>query len=538
MENVDIRTLLSNNSLQISGVAFDSRNRAALTVAQGPLLFFDLFASNLTGIPQGSDVGTYMVTISASNGMGRAMVTFPVSVSGTRGSSGQHSSNATPAIIGGVVGGIGGCTILCGLGGAFAYLYRRSSGSVQKGIELGETSPRRKIRRLKGQGELLKGRFLEIGLTDEDRKDIYLQTGKSMPSTRMSGVLGEGAHGKVVIIADLEDKPLSEDLPPREEAPYYRAAKRVEGKGIEPSRKEGHFWAKVQDDNVVRLIASIEQNDLLYHVMELYAYDGSEGLSLIASVQNPASKELLLTGALFDVLKGLKAIHKVGSHADLKADNMGVRKGGTFIIGDFGRSVEARYLKREDIGSWTGYSYRRLYSHFNEGSCDGHQDDAFAAALAITMGWTGQVPTTAFGVPTTRLAYYQAGRGFIQKQINSLPALEFLRSPKEGTLFSVIRGLLLGQLVVDEALKAPCFTQFDENQRRSVWEKVVQAALTQPEPEALIERVAPPTPTSQEVVLYLNEEPSSDLYQNDPPKLNVTRPVETRPMQDDYQTND
>ncbi|MGE3954941.1 MAG: hypothetical protein AB7F31_07150 [Parachlamydiales bacterium] len=521
-------------------MAFDQNNRASVAThngSPGPLLFFDLFASNLTGVPQASDVGTYMVTISASNGMGRAMVTFPVSVSGPRGSSGRHSSNATPAIIGGVVGGLGGCTILCGLGGAFAY-FRHKRHLTQSSEKLKETSPHRELRRLQARGELLDGRFLEIGLTDEDRKDIYLQTGKSMPSTRTSGVLGEGAHGKVVIIADLEDKPLSEDLPPREEAPYYRAAKRVEGKGIEPSRKEGHFWAKVQGDNVVRLIASIEQNDLLYHVMELYAYDGSEGLSLIASVQNPASKELLLTGALFDILKGLKAIHKVGSHADLKADNMGVRKGGTFIIGDFGRSVEGRDLKREDIGSWTGYSYRRLYSHFNEGSCDGHQDDAFAAALAITMGWTGQVPTTAFGVPTTRLAYYQAGRDFIQKQINSLPALEFLRSPKEGTLFSVIQGLLLGQLVVDEALKAPCFTQFDENQRRSVWEKVVQAALTQPEPEALIERVAPPTPTSQEVVLYLNEEPSSDLYQNDPPKLNVTRPVETRPMQDDYQTND
>ncbi|MGE3556345.1 MAG: protein kinase [Candidatus Obscuribacterales bacterium] len=489
----DFRTLFSGESVQIRRGNFCGNqlfislfNSVGSTrIFRGAI--FDVFSGNLSGVPTVDDAGSGLLTFTANNGFDTAVLTVPYTVRTNGGSGTTGTSDGSGDLVGAVVGAtLGGVYCILCAGGAALFLIARRRRHPRGGLDI-ELAPERSVRRLKPKEgtELIGGRYLQPIIDTKAMGEIAVLGG----NVGKEGEFKSGAHGRVVAVVDTQDRPYSSTERPVEgDRPRWRAAKLVE-KGVkmsvanayEASKEEQRIWKKVQGNRVMPLIGIYEDEQLLYSVMPIIECDSKTGLAAAARLKktNPVAALTLLTGSLRDTLEGLETVHSKGvTHADITPENLFVFRDGRVVIGDFGRAVEQHDITSENGGTWWSYNYERLRTGYGEQkSCNGFVADLYAAALAHVVGWvgydpnthTGRSPWTIFQMPPTAKALHSKGPTFIGDQINSLPELNFLREPDEGTVFWVIRGLLLGTLTHGRALKASCFSNFDDRAREEAW---------------------------------------------------------------------
>ncbi|MGE3954699.1 MAG: hypothetical protein AB7F31_05900 [Parachlamydiales bacterium] len=466
---------ISGNLLAVSALPINNPN---LTIS-AHILLFQLFTGTLSGTP--TSTGSGVITFTADNGFDTAVVQVPYTV--TDGSNPNNSSSSgadnTGPIVGGVLGGVV-CLLIVVIGGTTYYLLTRK----KERQEDTESQVERSVRKYGVEGQLLNNRWAPAKIDPLARQEIRSQGG----TLNEEDIFGRGAHSRVFAVVDTKDLPLQGEKRPEGNAPLWRAAKAVErgvktgprgvSNAYELSQNEQRLWELVQGEGVIPLIATFVDEELQYSVMPMIESIGLSGFPLIARIKDLQVRLRMLTGSLRDTLIGLKTMHdKNVVHGDLSPENVAFFRNGRVVITDFGRSVEGQMLKAKNQGTWYVYSYERLRAAFEDKACDGFADDLYGLALSHVAGWVGydeqnQVglgPWQIFQMPGKARELYQLGPDFIKNQIESLPRLEFLRKPKEGTLFWVMRGLLLGTITHEQALKAPCFEGYDPEEQQKGW---------------------------------------------------------------------
>jgi len=161
------------------------------------------------------------------------------------------------------------------------------------------------------------------------------------------------------------------------------------GRALERFKREGRILARLNHNNVVRVLSLFEERDTAYLVMELIA-----GKTLRDELDAQSQKKMpqnRVEQVMAQLVSALEAVHqKEIYHLDLKPDNVLLMPDGKVVLVDFGAA-------RQSLGSHSTRAYTIGYAapEVIAGSVVGVQSDIFSLGMMLHEMLTGELPPPA-----------------------------------------------------------------------------------------------------------------------------------------------
>ncbi|HEY8023324.1 MAG TPA: serine/threonine-protein kinase [Burkholderiaceae bacterium] len=238
------------------------------------------------------------------------------------------------------------------------------------------------------------------------QRNAPLPNGLRIGGHRLEKMLAIGEFSIVYLARDEQERAVAikEYLPSSllvrrsgEFAPVIsRANSAVFYEGLKRFFEEGRTLAKIEHQNVVRVLDFFRANDTVYLVM---AYESGRSLRehilrCVEKKKHPLISERFLRGLFEQVLNGLRDVHAHKMlHLDLKPANIYLRRDNTPILLDFGASRQM--LKREVLDEpqfSSGFAPPELY---RKGDAVGPWSDIYSVGATMLSCMLGSRPQAA-----------------------------------------------------------------------------------------------------------------------------------------------
>ena len=370
-----------------------------------------------------------------------------------------------------IIGCLGGSSLL-----GYLYLRKRRSSDYSKASSLesqtvDSTATFELKPTIKRHHKEIGGEYFQLSKIDKfEAEDIYKQTGYLIviPEDKrgIKHVVGKGHFGAIKVAQRKADN-------------EYVASKKVKGKdNMRVSEQEAQMQREAAGKNILPIYHTVTLEDALFHFMPLAGYGSGETVQKqLSSIKNPNLVAEIIKFIAKDVLTGLKTIHnKEISHLDLKPDNIVFREDGTAYITDFGcakKSADSK-ISGKELGDIRYFSPERFAAKKEGKMFDSQKADIWAAGLMLLGIYKNQSPIELLKMSrdlSKRIT--ESSEGFFQEKLDQI---EELKTPKEGTIWWVIKGLLdpneKTRLTVNKALEAPCFKGLSKDIRFKLFQDI------------------------------------------------------------------
>ena len=229
-----------------------------------------------------------------------------------------------------------------------------------------------------------------------------LERGHTLSRYRVLKVLGVGGFGITYLGEDVRDRELVaiKEYLPSEFA--VRDAHLVLPKssddqeafewGLDRFTNEAETLSRFRHKNIIQVLDYFETNNTAYIAMQ---YENGRPLDALLAEQGPFS-ELALTGFLFPMADGLRAVHDAGFlHRDIKPANVYIRSADESpVLLDFGSARQALGWRSRTMTAIVSSGYSPPEQYESEGS-QGPWSDIYALAATCYEAITGEKPVGA-----------------------------------------------------------------------------------------------------------------------------------------------